>query len=179
MTTINEYSFGKMNDIRTITLPKSIKTIQPNSFNGCEKLRIVMIKEEATITCSAASAFEGTASNLEIYVKNTTAITTLCEKNVNKYIEEAKIGDFIHYVVTTDKKMVMYGMEAMNAVTKGNQPWIDQKENIETVIIDEDITTLEAYSFTEMTNLKQVTLPTSLISIGTYAFSQSGITTIS
>ena len=52
------------------------------------------------------------------------------------------------------------------------------QETIETVIIDEEITTSEAYLFTEMTNLKQVTLPTSLISIGTYAFSQSGTTTI-
>ena len=46
LATINEYSFGKMNDIRTITLPKSIKTIQPNSFNGCEKLKTVFYKSK-------------------------------------------------------------------------------------------------------------------------------------
>ena len=43
------------------------------------------------------------------------------------------------------------------------------QETIEIIIIDEDITTLEAYSFTEMTNLKRVR---------TLSFSQTGITSL-
>ena len=39
-----------------------------------KKLWIIKIKEEVTVTCSAWSAFEGTASNLEIYIKNTNVI---------------------------------------------------------------------------------------------------------
>ena len=89
--------------------------------------------------------------------KNWNVITTLCETNVNKYNEEVKTGKYNHYDVTTDKKMEMYEMKTMNAVTKGNQPWIDQKENIiETVIFEEDIITLEVYLFPEMNNLKGV-----------------------
>ena len=48
-----------------------------------------MIKEAQTVSCSESTVFEGTDSTLEIYMKDgTNEITTLCGRNVVKYIEQ-------------------------------------------------------------------------------------------
>ena len=55
--------------------------------------------------------------------------------------------------------MEMYEMKTMNAVTKGNQPWIDQKENIiETVIFEEDITVIPNESIKGFSSMKTINI---------------------
>lgn len=51
-----------------------------------------------------------------------------------------------------------------------NSGWEDETSNINTVIINEGITDIDQYIFSDCTNLTEVTLPNSLKTIGRYSF---------
>ena len=80
-------------------------------------------------------------------------------------------GDF-----TISKKDGVEGNVAMNETTKGDYPWYDKAGYIKTITIGEGITTVAANAFcreTEMNvygNVYSLTLPSTLTTIGEYAF---------
>ena len=68
------------------------------------------------------------------------------------------------------KDLFMYGIEGIYEDKTQREDIQQYQETIEIIIIDEEITTSEAYSFTEMTNLKRVR---------TLSFSQTEIISLS
>ena len=61
---------------------------------------------------------------------------------------------------------------------RADRPWLDLKDKIKKVIVEEGITHIGARSFDDFTNLVNVELPDSLNSIGNRAFYHAGITSV-
>lgn len=77
---------------------------------------------------------------------------------------------------SSKKTLVITGTGAMeDFVTVETAPWYQYKENIETVVVRQGVTHIGNSAFYEFTNLKYVSLPEGLISIGDYAFGYTAI----
>ena len=84
-------------------------------------------------------------------------------------------GD-LAWAIDADGNFTITGSGAMNETTKGNYPWYEKAGYIKTITIGEGITTVAANAFCramEMNvygNVHSLTLPSSLTSIGEFAF---------
>lgn len=90
-----------------------------------------------------------------------------CGKNVNWYYAQNGAGE---------RSIFIKGTGAMDNYSPSNPPqWVKLRENIETVVIKEGVTSVGDYAFAECTKLKEVTLEKGVQTIGASAFAKSGM----
>lgn len=90
-----------------------------------------------------------------------------CGQNVNWYYAQNGAGE---------RSIFIKGTGAMDNYSPSNQPqWVKLRENIETVVIKEGVTSVGDYAFAECTKLKEVTLEKGVQTIGASAFAKSGM----
>ena len=97
------------------------------------------------------------------------------------YIEEGKFddkcGDNLTWNYNKDSKILtINGTGDMYNYDKGSPhqlPWIEYRDDIETVVLSDEITHIGNYAFANYENIKSINFPTSLVSIGSHAFSGS------
>lgn len=99
------------------------------------------------------------------------------------YFTSYKCGDKAKWRLDNDGTMVIYGKGKMYDFDKENAPWLDFRDEIKKVVIEDGITSIGdcAFCFGSFYccgNLKEVTIPNSVTRIGKYALSSSGITSI-
>lgn len=78
---------------------------------------------------------------------------------------------------TTDPNTTAGEPFAMNSFNE-YRPWDCFKEDITTVVIEDGVTSVGEFAFFEFKKLTKVSLPASVRSIGSFAFTNSGITNI-
>ena len=169
-----KHAFDGVNKVETITLPALVNSIETKAF-VMSSLRLVVARGTTAITCNE-NVFVTTSPNLRIYISNGLT-TTLCKVTANKTITSYNsIGTYVDYITTNAGELIIYGKDGMNDFeTKENQPWKSQIENIKTIEIDDDVTTIGKNAFNSFTNLKSITIANSVTSIGDYAFQSSTI----
>ncbi len=69
-------------------------------------------------------------------------------------------------------------IESFRQVVGSNAPWNDYDGRITQVVIGEGITRLGDYAFTQVESIREIRLPSTLTSIGAYAFYRTNITEI-
>ena len=129
-----------MTQLRTITLPSTITTINKEAFTTCISLKYVIMKERTTdITIEADSKVFDENSELKIYtVKNYPSDTTICGMTPERVIEEfAEESDTIEWIYKTGDAMFIYGVGQMKE-EEGNT-WSRMKESCAHIEIDENI----------------------------------------
>lgn len=88
-------------------------------------------------------------------------------------LEEGDFGEnnALHWTYKNDASLTISGAGAMPDYTEeGGQPWAGRLHQIETVVVEEGISRLGAYSFYTAETLYGVVFPDSLLSIGSHAF---------
>ena len=79
-------------------------------------------------------------------------------------------GDNLTWELDSDGKLTISGEGAMEDYYSGNAPWDTKAELIEKVVIEDGVTIIGSYAFYGCSNITNVTLPSSVISIGNYGF---------
>lgn len=86
-------------------------------------------------------------------------------------VVEVRINNNIHSIINFDKKtLTVIGTGSIPDYKKNKSPWAKYKTVIETVIIQEGILYIGAYSFFEFKQLHSFLFPDSLKKIGPYSF---------
>ena len=96
---------------------------------------------------------------------------TLCAGAAD-IVDSGTCGDNLTWTLDSDGILTISGAGAMDDWTEGNSPWYAQRRKIITAIIDDGITAISNYAFSNCSNLASVTIPHSVTSIGWYAFSR-------
>ena len=71
---------------------------------------------------------------------------------------------------SNSKTLTISGSGAMANYSSFVKPWINNIESIETVVIEDGVTSIGNYAFAYCSNLTSVTIPSSVTSIGEYVF---------
>lgn len=178
LVTIGTSAFSGCSNLQECKLPLGVATIESSAFYNCASLK--EFEFTADMTSISDSCFYGCKSLTEIYVP--TAITSIGRNAFDACtaLQNISIADSTSF----------YGANSSNAYSffagdqvilhvccvNGEIPakWLENKmSGIAGLVVEDGITTIGANAFysTESTQvLKQVTLPETLISLGTYAF---------
>lgn len=165
---IGNYLFYSGTGLNSIFIPSNVESIGEKAFYGCNRL-VTVVNSSKHLTVETGSEGNG---YLGYYAQN-----------VINGDEFGKIGDFNYCAVNGHKTLYEYfgtssevtipsGYELSNELFKGNK-------NITSVTLTEGLSSISDYCFYECTNLKQLTIPKSVNSIGKYAFAFSGMEGIS
>ena len=185
VTSIGEAAFMSCINLTSVTIPSTVTSIGRGAFMGCSNLASVTVYAPA---CTLGpSAFDLCAYAFKIYVFN---------EKVDNYKAAANWGSYagkitglnggycgatghetdVMWLLTgtsPNYTLTIWGTGEMRDYTGAfyeNQPWNSFKNQITTVTIESNVTTIGMSAFYNCTNLTSVTLPASVTSIGNEAF---------
>ena len=155
VTTIGRNAFRETK-ITDVALPEGVTTLEPLCFNGCFDLKTLSIP--STLTTIGDNAFNG-CSALESIVVAEANTTFDSRDNCNAIIKTSE-NELVLGCKTTviPASVITIGMNAF------------RRNTITDVVIPEGVTTIANYAFFECTQLKTVTLPSTLKNIKYGAF---------
>ena len=156
VTAINKYAFRECVSLYSVSIPNSATTIGQGAFYGCTGLEAVYFPASynSKLTSLGAHAFQGCTS-----------------------LESVNIPSGI----TVEAGNTFSGCTSLKEVTIASNPGQMMFENctaLEKVTLSTGVTIVGYGSFIGCTGLKEITIPTTVTSIYSYAFKNSGLKTI-
>ena len=146
--TIGERAFQDMNNLKTIIIPDSVTSIEDNAFNNCSVLTNLVLPD--SITTIGNAAFSGCTSLEKIVLPSKlTSLGNVAFGGCNAEI----------IFPSSLKSIPELGSNAVKKVT-----------------IPEGVETIGYQAFCSCSNLTEITLPSTITSIESEAFSGTGIT---
>lgn len=176
VTFIGQYAFGSTG-ISSLTLPKSVTTIELGSFDGCGSLTSLTIEGGETVH---TITFTGNNS-----FRNCSSITTvrLGKVNVNTRsetfggctnVESVYLSDLSSYLGS----VIQNNSNFLTSTTKNVKIYLNDSE-ITTLNVPNDVTSIPQFSFRGCTGITSVTLPNTVTNVYYSAFYKcSGLVTV-
>ena len=173
VTKIDDLVFYKHDEIQSVSLPNTIKSIGFSAFSSCTKLKKIILP--VTVTSMGEYTFNNCTSLTEAYVNSAIVTlpnymfkncTSLTKVNVNFYTE--KIGTRA-FGGCTSLKSLPNGV----AITEiGDEAFFNS--GLESIKINDTVTTIANGAFSNCSKLTKVNVPSSVTSISDNAFSNCG-----
>ena len=172
---IGTTAFAGCRGLTSITLPSSVISIEKEAFLYCAKLTTVTMKG-ATPPTLGDNIFESCEELNTIFVP-VNALTGY-QKDWSPYKSKLAIGGFCgadgHESDVTWKlqngTLTISGTGTMADYSYYQAPWNAYRDTIETVVIEDGVTSIGQYAFYACTSLASITIPKSVTSIGEFAF---------
>lgn len=154
---IGEYVFSTCTALTEIQIPSSVTSIGEYAFFACENMQTLIIPE--TVTSIGRDAFMS-CNNL----KDVTMPFSL----QGNFFE----GSFIEKLTLTGTgdMPVFVGSPTTDSAYYTKAPWYYFCDTLKTLVIDDGITSIGAWSFYRFSALESVTVADSVTAIGDYAF---------
>ena len=179
VTDIGENAFNNCSELKSIAIPKGVRNISYCAFYYCDSLESVSfptglksIGDSAFENCNALSD-----ANYGGTVEQWNAVTIGCGNDRLKKLaihcsdgDVIKCGDKLSWKLENGI-LTISGEGDMYDYSWDDTPWYDLSEEITSVIIENGVTSIGTNAFEHLFNLKSVTLPKELTTIGSYAFS--------
>ncbi len=168
LTTINSSAFDACYNLQNITLPESLSSINSNAFSQCYKLYDVFNFSQLTLE-------KGSSDNgyVAYYAKS---IYTSADDTSNTVVSD---DDFVFYTDGDTTYLTGYRGTEIDLVLPDNfndnayqiaaYAFYNNK-NLRSVTLPNTITTIGEYAFGKCSRLSSVTLSDKLVTIGEYAF---------
>ena len=198
---INSFTFGDkvehvpaylcydMDNLKSITLPTSIKTVGSDAFYSCYGL--TSIEVPASLTSINFDAFES-CSNIASITLKANSVEELCKSNANQNLANAytigskpRILSINGEVVTellvpaTVDSIYDYAFRCCSSLTSveigdevtyiGPSAFADCS-SLQSVTIGKGVSTIAPWTFSDCSLLAELTIPNNVASIGDYAF---------
>ena len=181
--------------LREIDLPDSLQSIDGSAFARCEKLREIRLP--ASVFSIGGNAFSG-CTNLEGFIveKDSYAERYCIEKYLHySYMDGTKSDMTVKTISGTCGRDLTWTLENGTLTVSGTGRMDDYEEitegiyitgstapwgemQIDTVIIEEGVTSVGDYAFAYLNEVKQVSLPETLTYLGIEAFTSCSITEV-
>ena len=148
--TIGQYTFAYCTKITNFVVPEGVERLENNTFESCTKLESITLPE--SLKTSGTDVYLNCTSLVNLYYGGT--IETWCNSS---FVSPLEINGGSFYMLNEN----------------------NEYEEVTSIIIPENITTLKDSCFKGFKNVKNIDLHEKIISIGWYAFSNcSSLTTI-
>ena len=167
ITSINGYAFYGCISLKELEFPKSLKSIGENAFEGCTSLqkvtaypKLTSLKNTSFRKCSALTirGYEGS------YIQKYATEKEIPFESMGKWGTCGYSAEW-HLI---DGTLTISGANNMADYSETNKaPWTGL--NV-TKIVVENISTIGNYAFAGLSEVTEITLPTTVYEIGDYAF---------
>ncbi len=156
--TIAAYAFFPCRNLNVIHLPESLKAVAGYAFYCCDNLWDVHYAgSESDWEQVSVDSENNALLNANIYFGR--------ESNLG----EGVCGDNLTWVLDTNGRLVISGAGAMYDY-EGQGPWWQLNDRIETVFVEDGVTSIGSYAFRGCYSLYYVQLADTVETIGYYAF---------
>lgn len=175
VATIGLTAFRGNSRLTSIQIPASATEIKAGAFYYCSKLSNLVLP--ASITTIGDRAFGGCSSIQNIWYTGTeeqwnqiaidTGNDSLTSCPNIFFQSEGPTSSYTY----SNGTLTIKGTGVMEGYASSEgTPWADFKDSITRVVVEDGITDISNYAFSELVNLRSVSLPETLVSIGKYAF---------
>ena len=179
VSSIGSYAFSGCTGLTSVIIPTSMTTIGDLAFEGCTAL--------TSVTCLAGDV-PRTGSFCFNQVPLADATLVVPWSSFETYKDAAQWKDFGTIVPVKlgkcgdnlsfsfdDGVLTITGEGQMYDFTEGSQPWRAYTEDITSVVISDNATSIGAYAFLGCSNLASVTIPAGITRVGKSAFVGCGL----
>lgn len=156
---ISRYAFNNCNNVETLYIGKSVKTIGDHAFYSCESLTSISIPDSVTTLGNVAFGFCSSAKSITI------------GSGLNSISYSFLNCSSVETIVVSEKNNLLHSDGNCLIVTSTNSLILGSLNSI----IPNYVTTIDGFSFYGLRELKSITIPDSVISIGDAAFYGVGI----
>lgn len=168
ITSINGYAFEGCTSLKELELSKSLKSIGENAFEGCTSLqkvtaypKLTALKNTSFRKCSALTirGYEGS------YIQEYATEKKISFESMGKWGTCGYSAEW--YLI--DGTLTISGANNMADYSETNKaPWTGL--NITKIVVEKYISTIGNYAFAGLSEVTEITLPTTVYEIGDYAF---------
>ena len=179
VTTIKTESFHNCTSLTLLTLPKSLTSIGYEAFSGCSSLTEIIVERTTPPTIQGDSFNGVNKSNCRLCVPEgcrsafVNAMYWNAFVNIEERIALAKgtCGNNVTYSIFPDLTMVISGSGAIrDYVNTDLHLGSGYYQQIEKIIIEEGVTAIGQFAFSDCVSLTSVRIPSSVTTIGNAAF---------
>lgn len=196
ISSFGDYAFQQCSNLTGLTIPSNVKSIGKNAFGGCSRLATICVDNANTIFDSRydCNAIIETATNtLIVGCMNTTIPSSVTNigscafdecKSLTKVTIPSSVKSIEICAFRSCSNLVTINVDNVNTIYDSRS---DCNAIIETAtntliagckntIIPSSVTAIEEYAFFGLSSLDKLAIPSSVKSIGTYAFGFSNLT---
>lgn len=176
VTYIAEYAFSGCSSLTAITLPDSVIEIGNYAFQNCSSLdALTILHPECRIGGSLESevVLSVIPQKTVIYGYTKSTAASYADKHGNGFVALDAAGHAITFSFDMETNTLTIGGtgDMKDFVGSTDAPWMDKRNSIQNVIIEDGVTSIGDYAFFDCKNLIEITIPNSVTTIGDSAFS--------
>lgn len=165
VTSIAYEAFRWLESMTSVTIPKTVTSIGYNAFSvGCDALTTINYAG----TTSQWKSYFGSTLSLPLATK------VVCSNGTVTPALSGKCGKNVSYSISDDGVLTISGTGAMNNFTYKSDisdcPWHGVRYALKKIVVEDGVTSIGSYAFSFDLSVTDVTLPSSLKTIGNDAF---------
>ena len=160
VTSIGEDAFVACSSLTSIAIPVSVKSIGSYAFQGCSNLTITYTGTPTEWAAVQTGTYWKPAG-VEVTITGVEQPVNKCGDNVTWTLDNGTL------TISGTGAMYNYDLEE----DYNPAPWNDQSSSIESIVIEDGVTSIGKFAFDGCTSLAGIEIPSSVTSIGNWAFS--------